>query len=197
MNEQQSEPTEFHDAELSGASLPSWPKWIGGLAVAWGGLGLPCTGMGALGLAFQKKGVESKLDGAPMPEVFLHPGQEWIIMGIGLALTFLLLFGGIFCIARNPISRMMILGWGLLSIPMALWSYIVQSNKLDSLMAWAELHPSTQYAQELDMAGGFMQIVLLVMTLIFGVIAPSVAIVWFGLIKTKPEQMTGSVESIA
>lgn len=197
MNEQNSEPTDFHETLFSEEAVPSWPKWIGGLAIAWGGLGLPCTGMGMLGLAFQKKGVESKLDGAPMPEVFMNPGQEWILMGIGLMLTFLLLFGGIFCIMRKPVSRIMILGWGLVSVPLALWSYIIQTNKLESLMAWAEINPSTQYAQELEMMAGVMPVIVLVMTLIFGVIAPSFAIVWFGLIKTKPEQMTGTTESFA
>lgn len=197
MNEQQSEPSDFHEAELSGASLPSWPKWIGGLAVAWGGLALPCNGLGAVNLVFQEKMVEPKLDGAPMPEVLQHSGQEWAILVISLILGLMLLFGGIFCIARKPISRMMILGWGVLSIPLSLWSYLVVINKLDAQMAWAELHPSTQFAQELEMAAGIMPMIVLVMTLVFGVIAPSVAIVWFGLIKTKPEQMTGSEESFA
>lgn len=197
MTEQQSEPTDFHEAELNGASAPSWPKWIGGLALAWAALGLPCTGLGAANLAFQQKMVEPKLDGAPMPEILQQTGQEWIILVISLILGLMLLFGGIFCIVRKPVSRLMILGWGVLSVPLSLWSYLVVINKLDAQMAWAELHPSTQFAQELEMAAGIMPIIVLVMTLIFGVIAPSVAIVWFGLIKTKPEQMTGSEESFA
>lgn len=198
MNDQLTEPIDSYEDDLFAGPPPAWPKWIGGLAIAWGGLGLPCTGIASLGLVFQEQMVQQKISGAPMPEVIQNPGLEWVVMIAGLVLTVVLLFGGIFCVMRSPVSRLMILGWGILSLLLSLWSYTIQTAKFNSLQEWAKLYPDTQYAQEINMmSGGIGQGVILGMTILFGVIIPGFFIIWFGFIKTKPEQMTGSEEVIA
>lgn len=192
MNEQLSEPIDSYDGDLFASPPPAWPKWIGGLAIAWGGLGLTCSGLGALGSSFQANMIEPMLDGAPMPEAVVPTALDWGLLGIGVLLSLVLLFGGIFCVMRSPVSRVLILGWGLCSLPLALWSYSIQMGKQASLAEWAKLYPDNQYAEQINMMnGGIGQVIGLAMVLIFGVLVPGFFIIWFGFIKTKPSQLTG------
>ena len=197
MEDHLSEPIESHDEDLFASPPPAWPKWIGGLAIAWGGLGLTCVGLGGLGLAFQGKLVEPALEGAPLPDALVATGLDWALLGISLLITFVLLFGGIFCVMRSPVGRKLILIWAIVSIPTALWSYSIQSGKQASLIEWAKTYPDTQYAQQVQMSTGAVgQAIGLGLTIIFGVLVPGFFILWFGFIKTKPEQMTGTEDGV-
>jgi hypothetical protein len=201
MNDQISEPIDSYEEDLFASPPPGWPKWIGGLAIAWGGLMLTCTGIGLVMLPMQSKFIGPMIEGAPMPDAFIVKPMDWAFMGIGLFLTFFLLFGGIFCVMRNPLSRLLILVWAIPSIPMSLYNYMVQMDKQASLQEWAKQYPDTQYAEALNQAGAtgqqIGQIIGLVLTILLGVIVPAFFIIWFGFVKTKPEQMTGSEEVIA
>jgi hypothetical protein len=195
------EPVDSYDEDLFAGPAPSWPKWIGGLAIAWGGIMLTCTGIGMVMLPMQAKFMGPMIEGAPMPDAFIVKPMDWAMMGVGLVMTFFLLFGGIFCVMRNPISRILILIWAIPSIPMSIYSFMVQMDKQASLQEWAKQYPDTQYAQMLNQSGAMGQqvgqIIGLVFTILLGVVVPAFFIIWFGFIKTKPEQMTGSEEVIA
>lgn len=195
------EPVDSYDEDLFAGPAPAWPKWIGGLAIAWGGIMLTCTGIGMVMLPMQSKFMGPMIEGAPMPDAFIVKPMDWAMMGVGLVMTFFLLFGGIFCVMRNPISRILILIWAIPSIPMSLYSFMVQMDKQASLQEWAKQYPDTQYAQMLSQSGAVGQqvgqIIGLVFTILLGVVVPAFFIIWFGFIKTKPEQMTGSEEVIA
>ncbi len=199
MTEQLTVPDESYDDDLFEGPPPAWPKWIGGIAIAWGALMLTCTGIGAVMLPLQAKFMEPLLEGAPMPDGMKASGVDWVLMGIGLVLTLLLLFGGIFCVARNPISRIMILIWGVVSIPLSLLSYMRQMEKQESIRVWAEQYPDSPLAQQMNAGGQAGQqigeIIGLVLTILLGVLIPAFFVIWFGLIKTKPEQMTGTAEA--
>jgi len=198
MTEQLTEPIDSIDGDLFSEAPPSWPKWIGGMAIAWGALMLTCTGIGAVMLPLQSKFMEPLLEGAPMPDGMKPNNIDWTLMGIGVVLTLLLLFGGIFCVTRNPISRIMILIWGVVSIPLSLFSYSNQMEKQASIRAWAEQYPDSPLAQNMNAGGATGQqigeILGLVMTIVLGILIPAFFVIWFGLIKTKPEQMTGTEE---
>jgi len=161
---------------------------------------LTCTGIGAVMLPLQSKFMEPLLEGAPMPDGMKASGMDWALMGIGLALTLLLLFGGIFCVSRNPICRFMILTWGVVSIPLSLFGYVRQMEKQESIRVWAEQYPESPLAQQMNAGGQTGQqigeIIGLVMTILLGVLVPAFFVIWFGLIKTKPAQMTGAEEAL-
>jgi len=135
-----------------------------------------------------------------MPDGMKASGMDWALMGIGLALTLLLLFGGIFCVSRNPICRFMILTWGVVSIPLSLFGYVRQMEKQESIRVWAEQYPESPLAQQMNAGGQTGQqigeIIGLVMTILLGVLVPAFFVIWFGLIKTKPAQMTGAEEAL-
>ncbi len=194
-----SEPTESYDNDLFEGPPPAWPKWIGGLAIAWGALMLTCTGIGAVMMPMQSKFMKPMIEGAPMPDALIPTPLDWGFIAIGFVMTLLLLFGGIFCVSRNPVSRVMILIWAIPSIPMSLFNYTIQMGKQESLREWAKQYPNTQYGEMLNAQGAAGQqvteIVGLVITILLGVIIPAFFIVWFGFVKTKPEQMTGAASS--
>ena len=90
--------------------------------------------------------------------------------------------------------------WAIPSIPLSLYSYTVQMGKQDSLREWAKQYPDTQYAQMLQSQGATGQqigeIIGLALTIVLGVLIPAFFILWFGFIKTKPEQMTGTEDGV-
>lgn len=200
MNDELTEPIESYEEDFSASPPPAWPKWIGGLAIVWGGLMLTCTGLGAVALPFQAKMMAPLIEGAPMPDALKAEPLDWVLLGVGLIFTLCLLFGGIFCVSRNAFGRVLILVWAIPSIPMALYSYVRQMDKQQSLRDWAEQYPDTQYAEMLRTQGATGQqigeIIGLVLTILLGVIVPAFFILWFGFIKTKPEQFTGSDDDL-
>lgn len=200
MEDHLSEPIESHDEDLFASPPPAWPKWIGGLAIAWGGLMLTCTGFGAVMLPLQGNLMKPLIEGAPFPDALTPTAMDWAMLAVGLALTLSLLFGGIFCVMRNTLSRVLILIWAIPSIPLSLYSYTVQMGKQDSLREWAKQYPDTQYAQMLQSQGATGQqigeIIGLALTIVLGVLIPAFFILWFGFIKTKPEQMTGTEDGV-
>lgn len=135
-----------------------------------------------------------------MPDGMKATGTDYILMGVGLVLTLLLLFGGIFCVTRNPICRFMILIWGVISIPLSLFGYVRQMDKQESIRQWAQQYPDSPLAQSMNNSGAtgaqIQEILGLVFTILLGVLVPAFFVIWFGIIKTKPEQMTGSAEPI-
>lgn len=197
------ETTEFdhHHDDLNSSPAPAWPKWIGGLTIAYAALMLTCAGLGTAMLPLQERMVEPLLEGAPMPEGMKATGMDWALMGTGLVLTLFLLFGGIFCVTRNPLARILVLIWAVPSIPMSLYNYVRQMEKQDSIRAWAEQYPSSPLAQQMNAGGQAGQqigeIIGLVFTILLGVLVPAFYIIWFGFIKSKPEQMTGSSDTFA
>lgn len=201
MNEQLSEPIDSYDGDLFASPPPAWPKWIGGLAIAWGGLMLTCTGAGAIMLPMQAKLMAPMIEGAPVPDAMIATPIDWAFIALGGIFTFCLLFGGIFCVMRNPLSKLLILIWAIPSIPMALYNYTIQMDKQASLRDWAKQYPDTQYAEALNAQGQTGQqvgmVVALVLTILLGVVVPAFFILWFGFIKSKPEQMTGGEELVA
>jgi len=201
MNDQLTEPIESHDEDLFAGPAPAWPKWIGGFAIGWGGLMLTCTGvMSAYILFLLPKMMEPALEGAPMPEA-MQPGLlDWSLMGVGALSLLLLIVGGVLCVMRNPVSRILILIWAIPSIPLSLVNYVRQMNAQESMQAWAQQYPDNPMAQQMIAGGESAQqisaIVTLAITIFLGIIVPGFFVIWFGFIKTKPAQMLGAEEEI-
>jgi len=200
MTELLTEPIESHDDDFTSTPPPAWPKWIGGLAIAWGALLLTCTGLMTAYIIFLPKLMEQALEGDPMPQAMQPGALDWVLLAVGALLVFVLLFGGIFCVMRNPISRVVILFWGVVTIPLTLVNFVRQQDVQESLQEWAQQYPNNQLAQQLTMGGQtgqqINQIVGLAVTVIIGVLIPAFFIIWFGFIKTKPWQFTGSDDDL-
>jgi len=180
---------------------PSWPKWIGILTIVYSVLGIGCTGLAAVFTPMVGGMMEPMLDGAPMPEGLKVGPVDWVLLLSGFAMTVVLLFGGIFCLARRPGCRWMFVLYGLVTIPMSLVNYVRQLDKQESIRQWAERYPDTQYAemvraQQSGAAAQVGEIVGLGFVLVLGVLIPLFYLIWFGFVKTRREQYEGSESGV-
>tara|TARA_R110000737_G_scaffold2923_8_gene8842 strand:+ start:97199 stop:97804 length:606 start_codon:yes stop_codon:yes gene_type:complete len=200
MNDQLTEPIDSHDEDLFAGPAPAWPKWIGGFAIGWGGLMLTCTGIMSAYILYLPKMMEPMLEGAPLPEAMQLGLLDWSLMAVGILALLLLIVGGVLCVMRNPLSRVLILIWGISSIPFSLVNYVRQMDAQESMRAWAQQYPDNTIAQNMTAGGQSAQqigeVVGLAMTIVLGIIVPAFFVVWFGFIKTKPAQMLGAEEEI-
>jgi len=180
---------------------PLWPKVIGIISIIWGSLGLICGGFGLVALPFSDKFVSAILEnGEPTPYGMVPTATDYSIAGFGFLLAVLLLFAGITCVSYRPVTRKMHLLYGLISIPITLWSYMNQQHKAELNLQWAKEFPNSPLAESLDPAqnpaAGVGQIVGLALLIVLGFGVPLLYLIWFGLVKTKPEQITGGDEGV-
>ncbi len=193
------EPTErWEPAET--LSRPRWPKVIGIISIIWGSLGMVCGGLGLVILPFSPKLSGLALqNGEPTPYGNIPTITDYSIAAIGLCLAVLLLFAGIACVSHRPVTRRMHLAYGLLSIPVVVWSYLNQQGKLALNLQWAKEYPDNPLAQGFNgqaPGAAIGQTVGLVVLIVLGFGIPLFYLVWFGLVKTRPEQVTGGDEGV-
>ena len=124
---------------------------------------------------------------------------DYAIGGSGFILALVLLFAGIACVTHRPSTRIMHLVYAGISIPLNIVSYLNQMAKQESLQQWAQDYPDNPIAQSMDpsnAAAAIGQIVGLVFFMLLGIGIPLFYLIWFGLLKTKPIQITGDDEGI-
>ncbi|MCA9276714.1 MAG: hypothetical protein KDA29_11860 [Phycisphaerales bacterium] len=211
MSEHEHELEHDHDVNAEGTAVdqweaidvvqrPKWPKVIGIISIIWGSLGLVCGGLGMAMLPLSPSFIKGAMtNGEPIPYGMVPSVTDYIIGGIGFLLALLLLFAGIACVSYRPVTRMMHLLYGVTSIPVVVWSYMNQLHKADLNGQWAKEFPDNPMAPNLDpsnAAAGIGQMIGLVLLIVLGFGVPIFYLIWFGLIKTKTEQITGGDEGV-
>jgi len=180
--------------------LPKWPKVIGVISIVIASLGLTCGGIGLAMAPLAPKFMEAALEGDPVPYGMTVTATDFIIGGTGLLLSTLLLFSGIAAVTRRPVTRPMHLTYAIVAIPITIWSMLNQFNKAALNEQWAKDFPNNPMAAGMDPsqnpASQIGLIVGLTLGIGLGVGIPLFYLIWFGLIKTKPEQITGGDEGI-
>ncbi|HCT43731.1 MAG: hypothetical protein CMJ35_14300 [Phycisphaerae bacterium] len=180
---------------------PRWPKVIGIISIVWASIGLACGGIGLLFLPFASSLMSMGLqEGEPVPYGLVSKPADYAIAGLGFLFALLLLFAGIACVSHRPVTRVMHLVYGLAAIPMSLWSYMNQMHKNELNAQWAKEFPNSEMAQGFDPAqnpaAAAGELIGLVILIVFGFGIPLFYLIWFGLVKTKPEQITGGDEGV-
>lgn len=178
---------------------PKWPVVIGIISLVWGGFWLLCGGLGLAFLPLSAGFMEQALEGDPLPYGMVATSTDYIIGVAGLIGSLILLFAGIMAISRRPLTRPLHLLYGIMAIPLSLWSYMNQMSKAELNAEWAKEFPNNPMAPNFDpsSAGAAAgQVIGLVLTIALGVLIPLFYLIWFGLIKTKPEQITGGDEGV-
>ena len=178
---------------------PKWPKVIGVISILFGTLGLTCGGIGLAWAGIAPGFLEQALEGDPFPDGMKMHAVDYAIGGLGLLLALLLLVAGITCVTHRPITRVMHIAYGCCGFPLSIWSYLNQMAKQEALQQWAQDYPNNPIAQGMDPsnpAAAVGQIIGLVVFVLLGLGIPAFYLVWFGLIKTRPEQITGDEEGI-
>ncbi len=179
---------------------PKWPKVIGAMSIIIASFGLVCGGTGLAVAPLAGTMMEGMLDGDPLPDGLKMHALDYVIGGTRLIFAALLLIAGIACVIHRPIARILHLFYALCMIPLNIGNYLNGIAKMESLRVWAQQYPNNDYAKTLDPANNPMadiqQVMMLVLLILFGIGIPVFYLIWFGLIKTKPEQFTGDEEGI-
>jgi len=198
MTQYETGPTEQWD-DIATIDRPKWPKVIGIISIVLGGLGLVCGGLGLVMMPLAPSLMKGALEGDPVPYGMVPTATDFIIAGVGVLLSVLLVFAGITAVSHRPATRVLHIAYALLSIPMSIWSYLNQLEKAELNAQWAKDFPDNQMAAGMDPANPAAaagQLFGLVMLLVIGIGIPAFYLVWFGLIKTRPEQITGGDEGV-
>lgn len=169
---------------------PKWPKVVGIISIVLAGLGLLCGGCGVLSTIFMPQFMNQVApDMGPLPPT-MQPGPLYIaIMVFSLLWSVLLLVAGITLLNRRPPARTMHLVWAAGSLVLFVIGVYNNFQIVAEMTQWAKDNPDSQFAQSFNPT---VQLATGLGTLaIFGLPWPVFCLVWFGFIKTRPEQMTG------
>lgn len=178
------------------AEPPGWPKIVGIVSIVFGALGLTCGGCGLLGQGMQSLIPEME-DVAKQPQV-MAPILTFSLLALALLLSILLLIAGIMTLLRKPIGRPLHLLYAVLKI------LAVIVGLVTFIMIWPDykveltryFEESGQNAQSRDVMLSATFYGALVSNLIY-LAYPVFCLIWFGLVKRKPEDMTMGLEEPA
>lgn len=171
---------------------PRWPKVVGTISIVWACIGLFCAGCGFAVMPFQAQFMEPMLEGAPLPPTMVMGPLDWALAGIGLGLTFVLLFAGIATVGRKPVGRTLHLAYALAALPLVAVNIWNALDKNAAMAQWAADYPNSPMAQGQSGPGAaFGAAISVILILLFGLAWPVFCLIWFGLVKRTAESMTG------
>ncbi len=190
-------PPMFGQPDL-GAEPATWPKVVGIISIVWASLGLICNGCTAVSALLQPM-----IAGMMPPEAQQQMQQQMagqspifnIVMGvIGLIMSVLLLYAGIQTMRYQWKGRMLHLAWAALSVLLGIGGSVVgygmMKQQLAAQMQQMQSDPNTA-AQAQQMQGGIEAFAYGAFgcTVLFSLAYPVFILIWFGLIKKRPEDM--------
>jgi hypothetical protein len=178
---------------------PKWPIPVGIISIALGGLGLVCGGLGLAVTPFLGGMMSSQLQGAPLPPNMQFGPVDYTLAGVGVVLSVLLLIAGIMLIGRHPVSRWLHLIYAVTSIPLSIMNLMHQSAKQAAMAQWAADYPDNPIAQAINSGAPGQDIgpmIGMCFAGVFGIGFPLFLFVWFMLIKTRPEHITGTQSGV-
>jgi len=163
---------------------PKWPKVIGIISISWGGLGLVCGGCGLLALAFMPTLMGGQFKPEDLPPSMKFNAMQWGIAGFGMIMTVVLVAAGITCVKRLPMARWLHLVCAIAGFPQVALSVYNQVQTNAVMEQWVRENPSSPFAKGFSPTGAMFGMIV---TVVLGLAYPLFLLVWFGLIKRKPE----------
>lgn len=170
---------------------PKWPTVVGTISIVWGGLSLTCAGCGVASMLFSPqmmKMAEAEL--GPAPAVMLPTMPQLILSGLGVPWAILLIVAGIFTVTRSPAGRASHLVWAVGSLLIGLLYAVLAVQQQLAIADWAAQNPDNQWAQHNNPLVAYVS---LAVGLVLSFAWPVFCLIWFGLVKHRPEDMTGGV----
>lgn len=181
-----------------GGEPNTWPKVIGIISIVWASLGMICNGCGAVSPLFQSFAMNMvpPEQQAQMQQqaAAQNPAFTVAMSLIGICLSLLLLFAGIQTLRYRWKGRMLHLVWGGVSLLAAIVGAIFGFGQMKTQLA-AQIQ---QMQSDPNMAGQAQQMQGVVESTAYGmygcmvflsIVYPLFTLIWFGLIKTRQEQM--------
>ncbi len=135
-----------------------WPKVVGVTSICLGSLGLLCNGCGGIYLAFVMpkfmKMAEEQM-GPPPAQMLPSPAMK-LLMIPGVLIALLLLYAGITCVARKPLTRVLHLTHATISILFGTFAMVLQVRQQMDLTQWAKENPGDKWAAQVSPIGALI-----------------------------------------
>jgi len=167
---------------------PAWPKVIGIVSIVLSSLGIGCTGCMGVWLAIMPsfmKGAEEKM--GPMPSVIQPQPIALVFMAMGALWAFMQLAAGVTTVRRKPVGRPLHLVHALGALVLTTIGLYFQWQQQQAIQEWIRTNQGTQWAQALS--GNKMgSIIGFAFGAALGYGWPVFCLIWFGLLKKRPEQ---------
>jgi hypothetical protein len=174
------------------AEQPGWPKGIGIFSIIWGSLGALCGVFGVVSTiaapALMKMGEQQN---GPVPDVLKPPMIGAALAAVGTLTAVLLIIGGVMVLRRKPLGRILHLAYAVLSLLLTGGSIVVQFGQMQVQKQWVADNPGNKWAAQMHPELGLPMIA--VMSLL-SIAWPLFCILWFGIIKNKPNSMGVAVQ---
>lgn len=179
---------------------PAWPKVIGIISIVLGGLGLCCNTVGVAGSfaggAFMQAAA-GQMEGG-LPPALTDP-QPLIIASqvVAVIVAIFLIVAASMLIGRKPVARQLFLVYGVFGIIITTLGIYAAIEQQNAVQEWMKQNPDadfTQQTQSQPLGGALGMVVSIAFGAIFGYAWPLFCLIWFGLVKRRPEDMTGGVE---
>ena len=172
---------------------PKWPRGIGIISIILGSIGLLCS-VGAAGAGVFLAPLQQQAVSDLAPDADPLPGAMtpliWVSLIFGTGLAFLQLIGGVFCASYKPVARPTLLIYGVLGIVSTFLGVYANMQQQGVMSDWAQANPGNPIADQMNSdAQAISQLVGLAIGLLLGLGISLFYVIWFGLVKTKPEQM--------
>ena len=168
---------------------PKWPKVVGILSIVFGGISVFCGGLGLASLSFGASMAQGQIGSDPLPPNMVLSPIEMAGQGLGMLVTIVLIVAGVMLVTRKPAAKAAHLVYAVLMLPAAVLGVWIQTQEKAAMDQYAQQYDNV-YAQQHAQAGPAGIIVAIVLTVLF-LGWPAFCFVWFGLVKTKPTDMTG------
>lgn len=189
-----------YDADLLDAhDMPAWPKVIGTLSIVFGSVSVLCGGVQFGFNAFilpQLVPAETWEGAATPPPIVSIPPEAYVAGVLSIIVNVGLVVAGVMCAARNAAGRMAHLIYGVVMVIVTIYSTLVQMRFQESMDQWVADNPDTTLATQMASQSAFNSIGL-IFFIILTLAWPAFCIIWFGMVKRKPEDFTGGVEVVA
>lgn len=168
---------------------PRWPTVVGAISIVWASLNILCGGCGVLSPLLMSTFLEAaERDYGPMPDV-MKPGALQIgLYAVGLVWAFVLLAAGIALTLRKPVARPLHLVYGAVSVLLSIVGIVIGVMAQIELSEWLANNPDNPWAKQHNPAATYVGMAFGVL---LGLAWPVFCLVWFGLVKRTPRDITG------
>lgn len=181
--------------DLDAPEPPTWPKAIGIISIVWGAIGLVCGGVGVAS-PFIMSGFVGNMPGGA-PPALTTPNPALIgVQAVSLVWTVVLIVAGALTLARKPAGRTTHLIWVVGALVLAGVITYLNMQQQAAIQEWIRQNPDAAFSKQSDTGGGMGTIFGWVCGLTLGFAWPLFILIWFGLVKRKPSDITQGVTEL-
>jgi hypothetical protein len=175
---------------------PAWPLVIGWVSIGLAVLGLGCGACSVGALVFMPSMMP---DAGELPPTMQISPMMVASVALQVVLTILLITAAVMCLRRNPTARPLYIAYAVFALLLMVFGLYVQWEQGAVMAKWAAENPKSPYAQgykdpataQISMISG------MVIGALVGGAFPTFLLIWFGAVKTRPEQFGRRVEVVA